>query len=226
MATIDGRDLLWGRRTPPTRGRPATLSTERIVAEATAVADAEGLAALSMKRLAEQLGSGVMSLYRHIPGKAELVALMLDNAFGEPPRTDSGDWRRDTRTLAMALRAMYHAHPWAVAASSETRPVGPRETAWLEAQLRALAPLGLSAGATMSTALAVSSYIRGAMQSEVPGHVPEFSHLEYADARERFPVVTATVLAPDFGEAAELRHYVEFGLDRLLDGIEAARSRA
>ena len=75
-------ELLWGTREPATRGPKAELSLERIVDAAVALADREGLGALSMRRVATELGVGTMSLYRHVPGKGELLDLMLDRVGG------------------------------------------------------------------------------------------------------------------------------------------------
>src|ERR1700759_3627771 len=85
MATPSALDLLWGTPARPRRGPKPSLPRERIVTAAIALADAEGLASLSMQHLAEQLGCAKMALYRYVPGKAELVALMIDEAIGEPP---------------------------------------------------------------------------------------------------------------------------------------------
>ena len=85
MAAPTALDLLWGTRDRPRRGPRPSLSLDRIVAEAISLADAEGLANLSMQHLAERLGCAKMALYRYVPGKSELVALMVDAALGDPP---------------------------------------------------------------------------------------------------------------------------------------------
>src|ERR1700761_2345616 len=85
MAAPTTFELLWGEPPRPRRGPKPSLSLERIVAEAIALADADGLANLSMQHLAERLGCAKMALYRYVPGKAELVALMLDPGLGAPP---------------------------------------------------------------------------------------------------------------------------------------------
>jgi len=86
MAAPTALDLLWGTRDRPRRGPRPSLSLDRIVAEAISLADAEGLANLSMQHLAERLGCAKMALYRYVPGKSELVALMVDTALGDPPQ--------------------------------------------------------------------------------------------------------------------------------------------
>ncbi|MEW1613930.1 MULTISPECIES: TetR/AcrR family transcriptional regulator C-terminal domain-containing protein [unclassified Streptomyces] len=83
-------ELLWGAGERPSRGPKPGLTLDRIVTSAVAVADAEGLPAVSMRRLSTELGTGTMSLYRYVPGKAELLDLMLDRVLGEPLAADPG----------------------------------------------------------------------------------------------------------------------------------------
>src|ERR1700721_418893 len=87
MAAPTALDLLWGARDRPRRGPRPSLSLERIVTEAISLADAEGLANLSMQHLAERLGCAKMALYRYVLGKSQLVALMVDAALGDPPES-------------------------------------------------------------------------------------------------------------------------------------------
>src|SRR3954453_12429425 len=117
-------EFLWGGRTQPTRGPKPALSLDGIADAAIAVADAEGLAAVSMQRVAADLGYTKMSLYRYVPGKAELVAAMLERAIGEPPET-TGEWRPALREWAENLLAAYAAHAWSLAATTGRRPIGP-----------------------------------------------------------------------------------------------------
>src|ERR1700742_4126867 len=86
-------DFLWHDRAKPTRGPKPALTLEQIADAAIAIADAEGLAAVSMQRVAADLGYTKMSLYRYLPGKAELVSLMLERGVGEPPALTAGGWR-------------------------------------------------------------------------------------------------------------------------------------
>ncbi|MFC8042590.1 TetR/AcrR family transcriptional regulator [Nocardia sp. NPDC057353] len=140
-------ERLWGVERRPTRGPKPALTPERIAAEAIALADADGLATLSMQRLAERLGFTKMSLYRYVPGKAELVALMLDTALGEPPELPAGDWRAGLSRWCATLYERFRAHPWALEVAVGSRPVGPNEMAWMEAALTALADTGLATAA-------------------------------------------------------------------------------
>ena len=89
------RDLLWGQRPPGQRGPRPTLSVAEVARAGVAVGDAEGIGAVTMQRVADELGVTKMALYRYLPGKAELVALMIDIGLGEPPRLSDvpGGWR-------------------------------------------------------------------------------------------------------------------------------------
>lgn len=242
-------DLLWDGPQKATRGPRPALRLDRIVRQAIAIADAEGLAALSMQRLAKQLGAGTMSLYRHVPGKDELVALMLDTAVGEPPRLPADDWRTALEQWARRDRDVFLRHPWALSIAAGARIMGPNEAAWAEAALRALAPTGLAPDVGLGVVMAVNSYVRGAVALEVDpdaGHrdgaappTPSFGPDALARfAREgRFPILLAALTSGpdggpepghDGGPAAgaqadvrdELAALFDFGLQRLLDGIE------
>src|SRR3954452_2579545 len=104
----------WGVKPPPAKGRKPGLTLERIVAAAVAIADAEGLAAVSMNRVAKELRTGAMSLYRYVESKQELLALMIDAAIGEVPLTPSaGGWRPRLERWARATVQAMRAPPWA-----------------------------------------------------------------------------------------------------------------
>ena len=104
-------DFLWGEPARPTRGPKPSMSLTRIADAAIAIADAEGLAAVSMQRVAADLGFTKMSLYRYLPGKAELVALMVERALGEPPARTGQDWRDALADWARLLLDGYHPAP-------------------------------------------------------------------------------------------------------------------
>ena len=163
--------ILW-RDAPPSR-RSSGLSRERIVATAVELADSEGLAALSMARLAERLGCGTMSLYRHVANKDELVTFMLSAAPGPPPRRTKKriglvaltDW-------AVGLWDVYHRHPWVLQAASAGPPADPGQLAWLDAGLAALADTGLAERDKLAAVMAVLHFVRGAAALDIEaGHV-------------------------------------------------------
>lgn len=234
-------ELLWGDRKRPTRGRKPGLSLDRIVAEAIALADGDGLDALSMQRLAERLGKGTMSLYRYVSSKDDLIALMLDTAIGAPlrPEDDHEDWRANLARWAHETRDIFRAHPWTLQLVTTKRMMGPNETARLEGALRALSGLGLTPAQMMDTVLLVNGFVRGATQPDVDvpadepdgvePHDPSLSDVVENDVlHERYPtlagVMAAEPSANDRTRAAD--EGFEFGLRCVLDGIEAQLSDA
>ena len=215
---------LW-RDPAPTR-RAGGLSRERIVAAAIEAADADGLAALSMGRLAERLGCGTMSLYRHVANKEELVAFMLCAASGPPPApADGTDWRAALTDWACGLWDVYHRHPWILAASATGPPVDPGQLAWLDAGLATLGGTGMDERDKLGAVLAVLHFARGAaaLAIEAPADVegPDYPGLlrSVIDAN-RFPALASALAAGAFDDGGE-SHLGEFrsGLNQLLDGI-------
>ncbi|MEV0299279.1 TetR/AcrR family transcriptional regulator [Nocardia sp. NPDC050710] len=226
-------ELLWGIQQRPKRGPKPALSLEGIVGEAIALADAEGLANLSMQRLAERLGFTKMSLYRYVPGKEQLTALMLDAAIGEPPditatQGDSAErgWRHGLRRWAEEIFDRYRAHPWAIELIVGVRPIGPNEMAWLEAALTALSGTGLRGGQRLDTIVLLNGHVRslaqqlrgwddGVMDEQIAGQLADMM----TAAGDRYPEVRAAFAeqAADGDDNAALR----FGIDRILDGVSA-----
>ena len=121
------------------QGTEAGLSLPRIVDAAVRVADAEGLDAVSMGRVAAELGAAPMSLYRHVSAKEELLGLMVDAAWGDSPGplAPGEGWRSGLSRWAWALRAARR-HPWAVRIPISGLPIMPREVAWFEDALACL----------------------------------------------------------------------------------------
>ena len=155
-------EVLW--REPTGARRPRGLSRERIVEAAVELADADGLGALSMARLAERLGCGTMSLYRHVTNKDELVTFMLSAAAGPPPASSGdADWRGALSDWAAALWDVYHRHPWILQTAAAGPPADPGQLAWLDAGLAALGGTVLNSPSSQVRTLtaAASSFPRG-----------------------------------------------------------------
>jgi AcrR family transcriptional regulator len=229
----------WGVKPPPAKGPKPGLTLERIVATAVAVADAEGLDAVSMNRVAKELHTGAMSLYRYVASKDELLALMVDAALGEvPPAPAAGGWRpRLERWARTTMQAMWR-HPWTVNAPIAGPPLAPHAVAWFEDALAALDGTGLEPGEKPSVVLMLSGYVTNHVT--VMSQVAE-SFLEEGDAAmrgyadtlraltdaERFPALHAVLAAGVFDRADPPDEEFAFGLERILDGIEALiRSRS
>ncbi|WP_225725174.1 MULTISPECIES: TetR/AcrR family transcriptional regulator [unclassified Nocardia] len=230
-------ELLWGIQQRPKRGPKPALTLDGIVAEAIAIADAEGLANLSMQRLAERLGFTKMSLYRYVPGKEQLIALMFDTGMGAPPdmtaaQRDSAEepWRAGLRTWAETMFERYLAHPWTIRLTTGVRPIGPNEMGWLEAALTALDGTGLRGSERLDTVVLLNGHVRSlAEQVGAAGHqqaeqdVVEQLALMMTAAGDRFPAVAAafadepasTASADDPGR----NNALNFGIDRILDGL-------
>src|SRR5580693_5669230 len=138
----------WGVRERPHKGPKPALSLSRIVAAAVRVADTEGLDAVSMGRVAAELGTAPMSLYRHVSSKEELLTLMVDAAWDEAPGTPvAGEgWRAGLARWAWALRAGAQRHPWVVRIPLNSLPIMPNEVAWFENALACLADTELTEG--------------------------------------------------------------------------------
>ncbi len=159
---------IWLRPERSARGPRPNHSRADIAAAAIRVADAEGLEAVSLRRIAAELGTGTTSLYRYITSKDELFDLMVDSAFGErEPPQPTGEWRADLRTAAEANRALALRHPW-LATLPATRPVlGPNSLAWLEATYATVDVLNLSPDEVLAQVGTVLTFVRGHVLDEL-----------------------------------------------------------
>jgi AcrR family transcriptional regulator len=217
-------EILW-RDQPPAR-RTRGLSRERIVAAAIELVEAEGLGALSMARLAERLGCGTMSLYRHVANKDELLTFMLSTAPDPPPIADDpSDWRGALSDWAAGLWDVYHRHPWVLQTAATGPPLDPGQLAWLDAGLAALGTTGLTERDKLAAVMAVLHYVRGAAALDIEAAVegPDYpAVLRRLLDDDRFPALAAAVAAGVFDDA-DNDHLADFrsGLSQLLDGIAA-----
>ena len=145
------------------------LGVDRIVRAAIDVADTDGLAALSMRRVAERLGVGTMSLYTHVPGKGELLDLMLDTVHGETPRPADvpGGWRDRLERIARDNWALYLRHRWLLQVATTRPPLGPHVTARYDYELRAIEGIGLTDLEMDAVITLVDSYVHGAARGAV-----------------------------------------------------------
>jgi AcrR family transcriptional regulator len=177
-----------------------------------------------MQRVAARAGAATMALYRHVPGKDELIALMLDAAIGRPPvPADDAGWRAGLAGWARANRDVFVRHPWTLELVPTPRTLGPCELAWVEAALGLLAGTGLSPSTRLNVLLLVNGYVRGAAAELTGPRLPSPDAVRRAGRTGRHPHLDRALAdAPAAaGETtAESAERFEFGLARVLDGIE------
>jgi AcrR family transcriptional regulator len=226
--------LLWRRRDPAAQPGRSGISVDRIVAAAIEVADREGLAALSMRRVAEQLGVGTMSLYTYVPGKAELIDVMLDTVVAETARPESveGGWRPWVELIARENRDLMLRHPWIAQVSRSRPPLGPGTIAKYDYELRSLDGIGLSEVEMDAVLTLVLEYVGGAaaavaemiaVEQQTGVSVDDWwwsvsPLLDRVYEPGRFPVADRVGAAAG-GNAYDRDFTFEFGLARVLDGV-------
>ncbi|HEX2362396.1 MAG TPA: TetR/AcrR family transcriptional regulator [Jiangellaceae bacterium] len=231
-------ELLWGAAAPGSRGPRPSLTLARVVDTAVAVADAEGLAAVSMRRVADELGVTTMSLYRYVPSKDSLLELMQDAGSGAPPeaRDPPGPWRTELERWARSQKAVYRARPWLLHVPLAGPPMGPNSLGWMESALASLQDTGLGPDDMLFVLLLVTVYVRGEAQlgfgiaeaAERTGVSAQERDEVYANMMQsllssgRYPAL-ARITAAGVFELAEQDPDAdfEFGLSRILDGVQA-----
>lgn len=229
-----GIALAWGIAANPQRGPKREMSVERIVETAVALADAEGIGAVSMAAVAARLGFTPMSLYRYVSAKDDLLLLMQEHATGLPPEAhrEQVGWRAKLEALYDAAVAVYLEHPWILTLPITGSPVTPNSSAWLDASLEALGDTALTPTERIGVALAVMGQARWCgivfagytEQSRATGLSPEqISQQESAlfdrvITAEEFPALRAAV---DVGVFLDETDTFRFGLHRLLAGVAA-----
>ncbi|MEO3751728.1 TetR/AcrR family transcriptional regulator [Streptomyces sp. B6B3] len=225
--------LVWERPEPPKRPVPAPLDRERIVRAAIRLADADGLEAVSLRKVATALGVGPMRLYSHIASKEELLDLIVDAVHAEIRPVGDG-WREVLRSLAETTRQAAHEHEWLADLLGGRPQLGPHALARGEAVVAALD--GVDVDDVMPMVTAVDAYVIGAVRREIAERRAERAtgmderrwqvslgpYLERTFATGRFPALARVVR-----DAAHLDADRTFriGLDFLLDGIEARIAR-
>ena len=224
-----GVALLWGERELPTRGPKPSLSAARIAASAVDLADDEGLDAVSMNKIAAEFGVSAMALYRYVPGKAELVELMVEAVLEDVPDVGSApDWRSGLTVWAHRSLEVYRVHPWLLAATAMRRQImGPCQLAWLDAALGVLEPTGLAAREQHEVFLLVVGHVRGVAQQILDrdeDHDRQWNELTgelLARHADRFPSLTRVLASGGFAAGPPDAASLDFGLARILDGVQA-----
>ncbi len=236
-------ELLWRVHTPPKRGPKQRLDVDQLVAAAIAIADAQGLGALSMRKVAEQLGVGTMSLYTYVPGKPELIDLMLDAAIEASIPHDATSWRERLERIARENWDRFHRHPWLLEVTPLRPVLGPNTIARYDHELQALEAVGLTDIEMDSTLTLVNAHteasarraLEAAQAEQRTGLTDEQWWAARAPILERVIEPGAYATAARVGTAAGEAHNAAyapvhafaFGLQRIFDGVEfLIRARA
>lgn len=230
--------LLWSSHTVPGR---SGLTVRAIVAAAIELADAEGLAAVAMRQVAERLNVGTMSLYTHIGGKAELTDLMLDTVYGQlydamdAPSRQPGGWRGALSYIALCNWNLYQEHPWMLQIVRGRPLLGPHAIRKYEAELRPLDGLGLTDIEMDSILTLVLTHVEGTARnyasltqaaqdsgiSDVEWWVATAPLLARVLDATQFPVAArvGTTTGEAYQAPSNPAYVLAFGLERILDGV-------
>ena len=218
--------------TPPSprrRGPRPRHSRADVARAAVAIADGDGLDAVTFRAVAARLGTGVMSLYSYVPDKQALVYEMTELVSAEldlPGPT--GDWRADMHMVAGRQRDLVHRHPWLVTALSHLQPLGPGTLALLEFALGALEPAGLPVADRLETISLVNGFVLNMVRAELDGRAAaadpqrqagQFAMLPELLATGRFPRFAAAITSDGEPEAFDPAAHFDRLLDRILDGL-------
>ena len=242
LGTPEGRrivELLWNPPVEiPARGPRPKTSLAQVVDAGVAIADAEGLGALSMRKVASRLHIGAMSVYTYVPGRSELIELMIDRVYADHPLPDPTlGWRDRVEGWMRATWRIYSAHPWLLDYNMARLPIGPHVLDVDEALYAAI----LAAGFTGADNVAITNVIRwqllGAARSMI-GDAAEERHTgvsaeAYWESRSsfwttyfdetRFPTMAAVWASGGFDDPAV--YDFDRMIGRLVDGIERLAAR-
>ncbi|MFB6620208.1 TetR/AcrR family transcriptional regulator [Streptomyces sp. NPDC085524] len=234
-------EVAWGLRERPGKGPRPALTVPRIVEAAVALAATEGMEAVSMGRVAKELGVSTMSLYRYVAAKEELYILMSDAGVGTPPPlpadtgtdADGTRWRELLSDWAYAQRALLMAKPWILRIPITAPPATPNQLAWMERGLAALAGTGLAESEKLSTIILIGGLVRneatmaadmmdaivksGVSPDQVVGQYVRT--LRLLTGPDSHPAVTRLLESDAFTGSDEPDFQFRFALARLLDGL-------
>lgn len=237
-------ELLWGVPGPPRRGPKPKLTVAEVVATAMRLADQDGLDAVTMRRVADELGVATMSLYTYVPGRAELIDLMLDAAYGElSAELPETGWRDALTAVARDQWRLYHRHPWLLQITTGRPPLGPHTFAKYERELSALDGLDLDDLEIDAVVGLVTGFVHGAARGSLDAartvrrsgltdgewwarSAPVLAEIPAADAAN-FPRASrvGSAAGQAYHAAGDPEHHFRFGLARILDGIEQLVAR-
>ncbi len=217
----------------PARKRRVPLDRERVLRAAMALADADGIGALSMRRLGRALGVEAMSLYNHVSNKDEILAGLIDIIVGDIEIPEgTGDWKESMRRRAISMRRTFVLHPWALGLLESRQNVGPSALRYFDSVLGVLRRAGFSAAMALRAFSVLDSYAYGFVIQEK--NLPSGSTAEVREGIEHFfrqlpareyrhlaEIVVDVALKSGFDFEKEF----EFGLDLLLEALEGVRDK-
>ncbi|MER6950714.1 TetR/AcrR family transcriptional regulator [Nonomuraea sp. NPDC000554] len=231
----DDYPVIWMRPEHGTRGPKPTHSRRDVATAGVRIADAEGLDAVSMRRIAAELGTGTTSLYRYVAKKDDVLELMADEVMGELRGTVlSGDWRADLRTIARLLRETALRHSWLPTLSSGRANHGPNSLWWMELSLSVFDGMDLDTDEMLANLGTLSAFVLGHVLGELGDREAArrsgLSHEQWM-ARQgeygpaiissgRYPRFTRVIIEAETPHAADRQDRAfEAGLERVLDGL-------
>jgi len=230
-------EMAWGVRDRPTKGPKRGLSLAQIVDAGVRVANAEGIGGVSMSRVAGELGTSAMSLYRYVASKDELLWLMIDGAFGQMDAAEptEGTWRERLGQWAGIQQAAFHRFPWILRVPISGAPIMPHQLRFMEWGLRALGGTKLAEQEKLSVLLLVNSYTRSfaLLSGDIAAAIAEGSPLAQATdygslikkltTAAEFPALHAAVDSGAFEDednpADAMDYDYRFALERIFDGV-------
>lgn len=238
--------LLWGTRELPRRGPKHALTSAQVVAAAIELADEDrDLDYLSMRRVADSLGVGTMSLYTYVASREELVEIMLDSVYGEVVRDlqhrTTTDWQHGLRGIADANWALYRRHPWVLQVFTGRPALGPNAIAKYDQELTVIDGIGLTDVEMDAVLSLLLTHVDGAARRRIESdHVIDRTGItdkqwwqqvgpSFAEVFDptRFPLADRVGRAAGQAHQAahDPEHAYQFGLDRLIDGVTALIKR-
>ena len=228
-------EVAWGIGPRAGKGPRPGLTLARIVEAGVRIAASEGLAAVSMSRVASELGAATMSLYRYVGAKDELLSLMVDAVFQSPPspRASHEGWRPALARWARAQLTELRRQPWVLRIPISGPPITPNQTVWFERGLGTLDRTGLDASERLSVLLLVNGFVRNEAllsadlqnAARAAGSTPGQATAAYGRLLARltnagtFPAITEVIASGVFNEPDPPDSEFDFGLERILDGL-------
>jgi AcrR family transcriptional regulator len=224
--------VLYEPQRSPRRGPRPAMTLDTVVAAAVEIADADGLGAVSMSRVAERLGFTTMSLYRYVKSKDELLLFMVDSANGQrPPEPTPQSWRAGLDRWARAVFGLYRRHPWLLRVPMNAPPAGPGQLRWLEAALANLTEVDLHEGQKLQITQLLHGYARGEAQLSTdlstvdsdPDNSAGYGEiLRTVTSPETHPALHRLAVSGVLDESIAYDDEADFGfgLHTVLDGVE------